>query len=241
VILRDAETRRQIETQVEISKRLAAISRLTGGAAHEIKNPLNAIGLHLELLKNRLAGSQTEPPPELDVIMREIARLNRVVNTFLDFTRPVDLKLTDVHLGKLLEEIAGLAGPEAVKTQVRIRVDDGFPGAVIKADRDLLKQAVLNLAANGIQAMPGGGELKLGLARAGAEVELEVADQGAGIPPEIQDKIFGLYFTTKKEGSGIGLAMAFRVVQLHSGTIDFSSEPGRGTTFRVRFPMSEAK
>jgi signal transduction histidine kinase len=241
VVLRDAETRRQIETQVEVSQRLAAISRLTGSVAHEIKNPLNAITLHLELLKNRLHGAAIDQPPELDVILREMARLDRVVKTFLDFNRPVDLRLTDVRLEGLLEEIAALARPEAARHRVDIRVLKECSDAVIKADRDLLKQAILNLAVNGIQAMPEGGELKLSVARAGQEVELSIADQGIGIAPDDREKIFRLYFTTKKKGSGIGLAMTFRVVQLHNGTIDFSSEPGRGTTFRVRFPVVEAR
>jgi len=241
VVLRDAETRNQIHTQVEVCNRLTAISRLTGGVAHEIKNPLNAIALHLELLKNRVQAAEGQTPPELEVILRELARLDRVVKTFLDFTRPVDLRLSDVALPGLVEEIAALAGPEALARQVRIRVEDGSSGARINADRDLLKQAVLNLAVNGIQAMPQGGELGLAVTREGPQVELSVSDQGEGIAPEIRDKIFRLYFTTKEKGSGIGLAMTFRIVQLHNGTIDFSSEKGRGTTFRIRFPSMEAR
>lgn len=239
VTLRDADTRRQIETQVEVSSRLAAISRLTGGAAHEIKNPLNAMSLHVDLLRSRLSREGREPGPELEVIGREMARLDRVVKTFLDFTRPVELRLVEVRAAALVEEVAALATPDALGRRVRVAVENGCPEAVVRADPDLLKQAVLNLALNGIQAMPEGGDLKLGVSRVGADVEVSVADQGMGIPPENREKIFRLYFTTKKEGSGMGLAMTFRVVQLHNGTIDFSSEPGHGTTFRVRLPARE--
>jgi len=238
VTLRDADTRRQIEAQMETSHRLAAIARLTSGAAHEIKNPLNAISLHLELLKHRLAGSEVDSPPELDVIAAEMERLDRVVKTFLDFTRPVDLRLVEVPFGELLEEVAALAAPEAAQSQVAVRVP-GFPQVAVQADRDLLKQAVLNLALNGIQAMPEGGELTLALSLQDEEAELLVIDRGVGIAPEVRDKIFRLYFTTKRNGSGIGLAMTFRVVQLHNGTIGFSSEPGQGTTFRLRFPVCQ--
>jgi signal transduction histidine kinase/HAMP domain-containing protein len=244
VLLRDADTRRQIETQVEVSSRLAAISRLTGGVAHHIKNPLNAITLHLELLKNRLSASSDQPPPpELEVIAREMNRLDHVVKTFLDFNRPVDLKLAEVSLDGLVQEVAALAGPDATSRKVRIEVLNGAADSAItiKADRDQLKEAVLNLVVNAIQAMPQGGELKLAVVRLGSEVELSVADQGVGIAPQDREKIFRLYFTTKKDGSGIGLASTFRVVQLHNGTIDFSSELGRGTTFRVRFPAVEAR
>jgi len=239
VTLHDADTRRQIETQVEVSSRLTAISRLTGGVAHEIKNPLNAISLHLEVLRTRLARAREEAPKELEVIGREVARLDRVVKTFLDFTRPVELRLADVRVAGLVEEVALLAEPEARQRGVRLAVENGCPAAVVRADRDLLKQAVLNLAVNGIQAMPQGGELRLGVSRVGADAEVSVADQGVGIPPEHRDKIFRLYYTTKQNGSGMGLAMTYRVVQLHNGTIDFASEPGRGTTFRLRLPARE--
>lgn len=240
VTLRDADTRRQIETQMEVSSRLAAISRLTGGVAHEIKNPLNAMSLHLGLLQDRLSREGFEPGPELDVIGREMARLDRVVKTFLDFARPVELRLADVRVAALVEEVAALAEPDAQGRRVRVAVEIGCPEALVRADQDLLKQAVLNLALNGIQSMPEGGELKLGVSRVGAELELAVADQGTGILPENREKIFRLYFTTRKEGSGMGLAMTFRVVQLHNGTIDFVSEPGKGTTFRVRLPALES-
>jgi len=237
VTFRDAETRRQIQTQVDVSSRLAAISRLTSGVAHEIKNPLNSISVHLTLLRTRLAKALVAPAPELEIIAAEMARLDRVVKTFLDFTRPVDLRLTEAPLGPLVEEISALAGPDALQQQVRLLVSNQYPEALVQVDRDLFKQAVLNLVLNGIQAMPSGGELTLAMARSGSEVELGVADQGVGIAPADQEKIFRLYHTTKPGGSGIGLAMTFRVVQLHNGTIEFSSELGRGTTFRVRLPV----
>jgi signal transduction histidine kinase len=101
-----------------------------------------------------------------------------------------------------------------------------------------MKQAVLNIVVNAIEAMPQGGELRFESAVQDEQAEIRISDTGAGIPPELREKIFRLYFTTKKEGSGIGLAMTFRVVQLHDGTIDFSSEPGRGTTFVLRFPLA---
>ena len=107
----------------------------------------------------------------------------------------------------------------------------------MRADRDLLKQALLNLVVNSMEAMPGGGELRLEAAARGEMAEIRVSDTGPGIPPELREKIFRLYFTTKKEGSGIGLAMTFRIVQLHDGTIDFTSEPGKGTTFVIQLPL----
>ena len=239
VTLRDAETRREIGTQLDISTRLAAISRLTGGVAHEIKNPLNSIALHLEVLRAKLGDQKPDVDREIDVISNEITRLDRVVKTFLDFTKPVDLVLTGVEAVDLAKEIATLVGPEASKRNTEVVVE-AEPGAVmLRADRDLLKQALLNVVMNGVEAMQNGGRLRVEVKRAGDECVIGVSDQGGGIPPELRDKIFNLYFTTKSKGSGIGLAMTFRVVQLHNGTIDFTSEPGMGTTFWLRFPALE--
>ena len=236
--LRDAETRLQIQSQLDVSARLAAISRLTGGVAHEIKNPLNAIAVHLEVLRSRLAG-ESSIEPEIDTIAREITRLDRVVKTFLDFTRPVDLKMTELELVSLVREVAGLVGPSAERQHVQVSLDAEPEVAHLHGDRDLLQQAILNVVVNGVDAMPEGGRLRIQVRQAGGECLVVVDDEGPGIPPEIQDKIFNLYFSTKGKGSGIGLAIAFRVVQLHNGTIDFTSEPGRGATFRLRFPSRD--
>ena len=241
VTLRDAETRRQIQSQLDVSVRLAAISRLTGGVAHEIKNPLQAITVHLELLRNRLAAEGEAASPEIDTIAREIQRLDRVVKTFLDFTRPVDLKMAEVEMAGLAREVAALVNPSAQRQQVEIAVRAG-PGKIsVHGDRDLLQQAVLNVVVNGIEAMKAGGRLDIAVEESGDECVLSVSDQGAGIPVEIRDKIFNLYYSTKGKGSGIGLAMTFRVVQLHNGTIDFTSEIGQGTTFRLRFPAGRGE
>jgi signal transduction histidine kinase len=234
--LRDAETRRQIQSQLDVSARLAAISRLTGGVAHEIKNPLQAITVHLEVLKSKLADQFDYVGPEIETIAREILRLDRVVKTFLDFTRPVDVKMCDLEMTALVRDVVALVGPSAGRQNVRIELD-AEPGEIsIHGDRDLLQQAILNVIVNGVEAMKSGGGLRIQVRRDGDECCVNIADEGAGIPPEIREKIFNLYFSTKGKGSGIGLAMTFRVVQLHNGTIDFASQPGKGTTFRLRFP-----
>jgi len=236
ITLRDAETRRQIQSQLDVSARLAAISRLTGGVAHEIKNPLQAITVHLELLKSKLAGQYDYVGAEIETIAREILRLDRVVKTFLDFTRPVDLKMCDLEMVSLARDVASLVGPAAARQNVRIELDADPAEILLHGDRDLLQQAILNMVVNGVEAMKDGGRLGIRLRRESGECCLSISDEGAGIPPEIQEKIFNLYFSTKGKGSGIGLAMTFRVVQLHNGTVDFASEPGKGTTFRLRLP-----
>ncbi len=241
VTLRDLESRRQLEQQLDISSRLAAISRLTGGVAHEIKNPLNAMALHLEVLKARLDGQVNAQYPELDVIGREIKRLDTVVKTFLNFNRPVELQHRPIDFNELVMQVLALVSAEANANNVVLETVLE-PGQLwINGDADLLKQAILNVINNGMEAMsggemPGGGTLTTRTGCDGAQCQLTVTDAGPGIAPEVQPRVFQLYFTTKETGTGIGLATTFRLVQLHNGTIDFASEPGKGTTFRLRFP-----
>ncbi len=231
ITLRDVESRRQLEVQLGISSRLAAITRLTSGVAHEIKNPLNAMALHLEVLKSKLEVQE----PELDVIAREIKRLDNVVKTFLNFNRPVVLQARPIDLNRVVEQVLALVLVEAQARKVEM--DTALNGKLwINGDPDLLKQAILNVVNNGLEAMKDGGQLGVRTEWGGDECQLTIRDAGPGIAPDIQDRIFNLYFTTKEQGSGIGLATTFRVVQLHSGTIDFVSEQGKGTTFRLRFP-----
>jgi len=238
VRLRDPEAQRQIGRQLQTADRLAAISRISGGVAHEVKNPLNAILLHVEVAKTRLARGEADVTPQMEVISSEILRLDRVVKTFLDFTRPVELNYRVVPLREILNEMVDLARPQAEAEKIALVVEQAAEEVEIKIDRDMFKQAMLNVLVNAMQAMKGGGELRLESVVAGDSVEIRVSDTGPGIPPELREKIFRLYFTTKQGGSGIGLAMTFRIVQLHDGTIDFSSEPGKGTTFAIRLPIA---
>jgi signal transduction histidine kinase len=238
VRLRDPEATRQIGRQLQTADRVSAINRITGGVAHEVKNPLNAILMHVELARMKLAKGDGDLSPQMDIIANEIVRLDRVVKTFLDFTRPVELHPTDIALDSLVNEIAELAGPLAQAAKIEVTVEQRTDGVSVAADRDLLKQAMLNVVMNAIEAMPGGGQLRFESSLHGSDAEIRISDTGCGIPPEAKAKVFGLYFTTKEKGTGIGLAMTFRIVQLHDGTIDFNSEPGRGATFIIRIPAA---
>jgi len=238
VRLRDPEAQRKLGRELQTADRLAAISRVSSGVAHEVKNPLNAILLHVEVAKSKLAHGDTEIEPQMEIISREILRLDRVVKTFLDFTRPVELKLATIPLQELVGEIVELARPQADASRIRVSVEQQAEGTEVRVDRDLLKQAVLNVVVNAMQAMPEGGDLRFEATADEDTAEIRISDTGAGIPPELREKIFRLYFTTRPEGSGIGLAMTFRIVQLHDGTIDFTSELGKGTTFLIRLPIA---
>lgn len=228
----------RVATQLDVATRLSAISRLSSGVAHEIKNPLNAILLRLDLLKVRLGDSDEEVSQELEILSKEVLRLNRVVTTFLDFSRPVEVHFEDVDLAALTGEVAELIRPQAAVAKIEVAFDAPQP-APMRGDPDLLKQAVLNLVTNAVEAMAqAGGKLCVSVSRAASNWVLEVADTGPGIPPELRGKVFQLYFTSKAKGSGIGLAMTYRAAQLHNGTITFTSESGAGTTFRLEFPAT---
>ncbi len=236
--MRDAESVRRIENEIELSRRLTAIGRLTSGVAHEVKNPINAIVVHLELLREKMRAVDPDTRRHLDIIGREIHRLDRVVQTLVDFHRPVELRLSHFDLRRLAEEVVSLASPEAARQGVDVRTSFAREPLLVRADADLIKQALLNVVLNGVQAMSDGGMLDVMVRRVEGAATIEVRDQGSGIPPEIRDKIFNLYFTTKRAGSGIGLAMSYRVMQLHNGALDFVTEMGRGTTFRLVLPLT---
>lgn len=239
--LRDAESVRKIEDEIETSRRLSASGRLTRGVAHEVKNPINAIVLHLQLLQTKLQQIDPDTRRHIDIIDNEIHRLDRVVQILVDFTRPRDLHLENVDLRRLIEEVVMLAAPDAAQHGVEIKSDVEDSPIPVRVDTDFMKQAILNVVINGVQAMPEGGRLAISTKRVHDTVMTEITDEGAGIPQEIQEKIFELYFTTKKGGSGIGLAQTFQVLQWHYGSIDFESVQGQGTTFRLRLPLEESR
>src|SRR5436190_4919258 len=245
----------QVHSTLNYSRKLAALGRLMAGVAHEVKNPLNAMTIHLELLRNKLArvpagalparaGShETSHPPDVskhvDIIGSEIRRLDEVLNGFLKFARPDELKLQPTPLPAVISDIVTSVTPEAERMRVTVKHDCPPEVPPINADPGMLRQALLNLAINACQAMPDGGTLRIACRAAGrGKVEIDIEDTGVGIAPENLQKIFDLYFTTKEKGSGIGLSMVYRIVQLHDGDVEVESTPGRGTRFRLVFPQA---
>lgn len=215
------------------SRRLAALGRLTSGVAHEIKNPLNALVLQVALLRQKLGPEHEGAGRHLDVLDEEVRRLDRAVQGFLKFIRPEELKLESVQPRALVEDVAGFLAVQAEARGIRLetRVAGDLPE--IQGSADLLRQALLNLAGNAFDAMPGGGMLRVAAECGQDGVVLSVEDTGEGIAKEQLPKIFDLFYTTKPAGTGIGLSMVYRIVQLHGGTIDVRSERGKGTRFTM--------
>ncbi|HZV88243.1 MAG TPA: ATP-binding protein [Candidatus Binatus sp.] len=239
VTLRDLDSLDSINTQLQVSERLAALGRITAGVAHEVKNPLNSMRLWLENLKESLPpDSDSSAKQAVQVLDKEIDRLDAVVKRFLDFTRPMDVRLEPTQLSELLKEVLEVAQPQMYKANIQVAQLLPIDVPEVYVDRALLKQAILNLVLNAGESMPSGGQLRLVLSRRGEMAEISVGDTGKGIPPEHRQKIFQLFFTTRPGGSGIGLASTFRIVQLLNGSIDFTTEVGKGTTFRIELPLA---
>lgn len=236
VTLRDLESLERIGSHLQVSERLAALGRVTAGVAHEVKNPLNSMRVWLEVLKGNLS-PEPETQQAAKMLDTEIDRLDRVVKTFLEFSRPVELERTETDLPQLLESVLASAKPAIDKARIQLvqEIPANFPA--VEIDHRLIEQAVLNLVLNACDCMQPGGRLTIGLRQAGEMAEISVGDTGPGIAPENRGKIFQLFFTTRKGGTGLGLANAFRFAQLHNGSIEFDSEVGRGTTFRLSLPL----
>ena len=224
----------QVESTLSYSRKLSALNRLTAGIAHEIKNPLNATMIHLELLKMQVA-DRPDAMASAGVIADQVRRLDDVVQGFLKFIRPEDLHLQAVDLAAVFDRLKPVLEAEATSHKIDVRFDLPPDLPAVEGDARLLEQAFLNLALNACQAMTNGGRLAISAREsAGRLVTVAVEDTGVGIPPEHLSRIFDLYFTTKPQGSGIGLSLVFRTIQLHNGEIEVQSVPDRGTTFRIQ-------
>jgi signal transduction histidine kinase len=238
VTLHDLESAEEIESELELSRRMAAIGRLTSGVGHEVKNPINAIVVHLELLKTKLGDASAPAVRHLEVIDAEIHRLDRVVQMLVDFSRPVELQLREQDLRSVIGDVLTLSAEELSTRNVKLVSHMPLKPLVANFDADLLKQAVLNVIQNGAQAMPEGGRLEVTVEEDRKFAVIRIADEGPGIPEEIRERIFDLYFTTKAGGSGIGLAMTYRILQLHHGSVEVQSKVDRGTEFRLQIPLA---
>ncbi|AFL87627.1 signal transduction histidine kinase involved in nitrogen fixation and metabolism regulation [Terriglobus roseus DSM 18391] len=244
--LHDVAAQEELEREIEVARRMASIGRLTAGVGHEVKNPINAMVVHLELLRGKLSKNpNADAQRHVDVLASEMSRLDRVVQTLADFSRPMEPRLQEQPLLPIVQAVTQLIAAEADRHNVAVAITEDSPSVPVRvvADAELLRQALLNIALNAMQAMPDGGVLHINLARDRNMAVLSLKDTGTGIPPERLGQIFDLYFTTKATGSGIGLAMTYRIVQLHGGVIDVSSEtdatsPGRGTCFVLRLPLA---
>jgi signal transduction histidine kinase len=230
-----------VSAALEQSEKLASLGVLASGVAHEIRNPLTAIKARLYTHQKALTAGTPEHA-DCDFIGEEIIRLERIVRDFLHFARPSELQLAAVSPETLLREVEELLAPELRKSAVVLRLD-GTVATAVKADAQQIKQVLINLVRNAAESIRGSGTVTLRaresrLATGGQRaVALEVQDTGEGIPAEVQKRLFDPFFTTKPSGTGLGLSIAARIVEQHGGALEFETQAGRGTTFRVVLPV----
>jgi signal transduction histidine kinase len=234
VIVRDLDPVQRLESVVDSSERLARLGGLFSGVAHQIRNPLNAITLELELLSQD-ARAARPVEDRVHAVREEMSRIDLVIEALLRFMRPGQLKIERVAVNDLIREVAkGVNDP-----LIEVRCDLDPAAALVKADRAVLMEALRNIVQNAIDAMPKGGALTMASALVDGFVELAISDTGQGIAPEHLDNIFQLYFTTKEDGNGVGLPLALRAVDLHGGTLDVESKVNLGTSVRIRLPLDD--
>jgi signal transduction histidine kinase len=224
-----------LEAEVLHRERLSALGNMAATIAHEIRNPLNTIAMGLQRLKVEFR--PTDDPEHYsqltELMLGEVHRLNSIVEQFLSLARPLEIKPEELSVRDVLNELAMLVEGEAQQSKVRIQVVAALTLPPLKADREYLRQTLLNLILNGFQAMPKGGTMTLEANTANDEILISVKDTGIGIAPENLARIFDPYFTTKTRGSGLGLAIARRIVEAHGGTITSFSEVGQGSRFQI--------
>jgi signal transduction histidine kinase len=234
VIVRDLDPVQRLESVVDNSERLARLGGLFSGVAHQIRNPLNAITLELELLSQDARASK---PVEdhVHAVREEMSRIDVVIEALMRFMRPGQLKIERVAANDLLSEVA----LSVKEPRIEVRCDLDPAAAFVKADRAVLMEALRNIVQNAVDAMPTGGTLRFISALVDGFVELSISDTGEGIAPEHLEDIFQLYFTTKEDGNGVGLPLALRAVDLHGGTLNIESKLNQGTLVRIRLPLED--
>ncbi len=239
VLFRDLTEIRQLKAEIARSQRLASIGSLAAGVAHEIRNPLSSIKGFATYFKGKLRGDP-EDSRTADIMIQEVERLNRVIRQLLDLSRPMEIQKKTTHLEPLIEHTVRLVDVHARKKGIAVKTELSTEAPAVFADPDRIKQVLLNLCLNAIEAMQTGGSLTLSLGRYSDKMaRMDISDTGAGIPGDDLENIFDPYYTTKSSGTGLGLAIVHRIVEAHGGEIRVRSEAGRGTTFIILLPVSD--
>jgi two-component system sensor histidine kinase PilS (NtrC family) len=239
-VCQDLSSIKQMEQRMRQADRLAAVGRLSANMAHEIRNPLASISGAVEALARDLPPDHTRGQL-VEIVLRESARLNQIVGDFLEYARPAPMVPLEINMAEILDEVLLLIEHRSLPANLKVAREYGDTLAT-RADPQRLRQAIWNLCLNAVQAMPDGGELRVGarpLRERGGRLQISITDTGQGIADGDLPHIFEPFFSTKPEGSGIGLALVYRVVEEHGGSIEVRSRVGEGTTFILTLPAPD--
>ncbi|MFP4372934.1 MAG: two-component system sensor histidine kinase NtrB [Spirochaetaceae bacterium] len=239
----DVTERKSREARLRRAESLASLTTLAAGVAHEIKNPLGSIGIHIQLIQKELSALADAEKERIqgyiDVVNEEVNRLNKIVVDFLFAVRPMNVELEDEDMNTVLADLLEFVRYELEENDIELEADLQEDLPKVQLDDKYFKQAVMNIVKNALAAMPGGGTLRVKTRCRGESVELIVEDTGEGMSDEVREKIFEPYFTTRDFGSGIGLTLVYKVVKEHMGEISVRSEEGEGTRFILTFPVPQ--
>ena len=241
----DITEKRTREARLRRAENLASLTTLAATVAHEIKNPLGSIGIHVQLIRRILETQSDDWKPQLDthidVVLEEIERLNAIVVDFLFAVRPVDIDPELRDINEVARELINFVRYELSTNAIELSETLGSDLPLVSIDEKYLKQALLNIVKNAIEAMPDGGRLEIGTVAEKEAVIISIADTGIGMSSEVVERIFEPYYTTKTSGSGIGLTMVYKIVKEHGGEIRVQSEPNRGACFVITLPIPQSE
>jgi len=242
IYLEDITEKRKEESHLRRAENLASLTTLAAGVAHEIKNPLASISIHLQLLQKSLAKNNEKDEKNdryINVLREEVERLNRIVVDFLFAVRPMNMELRKSDINKLISQLIDFVSPELEQSKILIllELDEDLPKVLM--DERYMKQAMLNLVTNAKAAMPEGGVLTIATNLFDNEIRISICDTGIGIGKEYLEKIFEPYYTTKETGTGLGLTQVYKIIKEHQGEITVDSEPGTGSDFRIILPLPQ--
>ena len=239
-VLRDLTHQRKVEEQLRRQEKLSAMGELASSVAHEIRNPLNSISMTVQRFSKDFEPKeyQEEYRSLVKMMNEEVNRVSKIIQQFLQFARPPKLNPSIVRIEDFVQDVLSVVKSEAQAQSITLKSEIGFRGSIL-IDREQMKQVLLNVIQNAFHAIRDHGEVRITAKRANDHLQLSVSDTGSGIPPELLPKVFNLYFTTKQDGTGMGLSMANQIVTEHGGRIDVESEIGKGTTFTIVLPLEE--
>lgn len=238
VVIRDITEIKNLEEEAKRNEKLSAMGELASGVAHEIRNPINAIGMIAQRLNKEFTPTDNSEEYKniTELLRNEVNRINKIITQFLNYAKPLDLNITEVKCASFFEELYQMFYPQAKQKNINF-IKQGDDNLIVRFDSDLIKQTLINIIQNAFDAVRENGEVKINYLKSGNKFVIEISDNGVGIPQELQKKIFDLYFTTKKDGNGLGLSIAQKIIHQHNGSITVMSKPNQGTTFKIILPI----
>lgn len=242
VHVEETTEKRRKEARLRRAESLASLTTLAAGVAHEIKNPLGSISIHVQLMRKALGPrADASLTRYLDIVTEEIDRLNKIVVDFLFAVRPMDIAPINDDIVPIVRELVEFTRPEIEGAGIELVAEYGASIPAIPLDKRYIKQALLNLVSNATAAMPAGGRLRLSVGVSGEEIKIIVSDTGTGIPEDKLGKIFEPYFTTRENGTGLGLTLTYKIIKEHDGDISVTSKQGQGSVFTVTLPIPQTE